>query len=126
VSSVRIARLYDEAGGGVPRFTDRARIEDPGERGRVLAYLRSGTPLLHTTQSDMDRVDPSRGPRVALSLRTDGTWLWNDGVAYYLDIHHLAPDPGLYKHIRARRYACAQPDRAAVHAAIRALHGAGR
>ncbi|WP_179332389.1 hypothetical protein [Streptomyces sp. Tue6028] len=36
-------------------------------------------------------------------FRTDGTWVWSDQIAYYLDRYGYAPDPGLRRHFATRQ-----------------------
>jgi hypothetical protein len=126
MSTVRPARLFDgvhpQAG---PYFAaDHELVVDEAERRRLLAFLRSGAPLVQTTARDRDVVDPRRGRRVPMGYRTDGAWIWNEAAAYYLDAHGLAPDPALCEHIRGCGYACAEPDRDAVRRALSEFYAA--
>ncbi len=123
MTEVRVARLFDEvhpvAG---PYFSvARERIEDEAERQRVAAYLAAGTVVLFTTATDRDRVDATRGRPVGMSYRTDGEWVWSEGVGYYLTTHGIAPVPEFYAHIRARAYRCSTVDDATGRRALAAL-----
>ncbi|GAA0804832.1 hypothetical protein [Spirilliplanes yamanashiensis] len=118
--AITTARVFDgadpEAG---PRFADdHPRIDDAEERRRLLAWLAAGTVLLATTERGRDVLDPDRGAVVPLNYRTDGAWVWTDAVAHYLDVHHLAPDPGLADHIRSRGHALPSVDAVAGHRAL--------
>jgi hypothetical protein len=97
---VRLATLYDrydEQTG--PAFgPDRPRL-DAAARGPVLEYLRGGAPLLATTSTIPDVVDPAAPPLPA-SFRTDGTWIWAEAVTAYLERYGIAPDPQLLAHLR--------------------------
>ena len=96
---VDLARVFDGANAGGPFFSpDHPRLEGDG-RERLLAYLRAGEALLSTTNTMDDVVDRGQGAVVPLNYRSDGRWIWTDAVAYYLDRHHLAPDPGLTAHV---------------------------
>jgi hypothetical protein len=80
--------------------------------------LRGG----HDVGADLpDVVDPVRGPVVPVSFRTDGRWIWNEAATYYLDLHRLAPDPGLVAYARDRGYATGEVDGATLHRAGAAL-----
>ncbi|MGW3635835.1 hypothetical protein ACWD7F_37965 [Streptomyces sp. NPDC005122] len=81
---------------------DHPVIADPDELAAVLAYLNAGTPVLMTPVLMDDVVDPSRGGVVPMSFRSDGSWIWTDTVAYYLEQYALAPEPSLLAHIQAR------------------------
>jgi hypothetical protein len=99
----KIARVFDfvkpDTG---PGFLPEHRVvADAAERDRMLAYLASGTPVLYTTARTQDIVNPEAGQVVPTSFRTDGTWMWTDTVAYYLEQHGLAPDEELAAHIEA-------------------------
>ncbi|REF35173.1 hypothetical protein [Thermasporomyces composti] len=40
-----------------------------------------------------DVFDPDRGKVVPANTLTDGTWVWQDGMGYYLGKDGLAPEP---------------------------------
>jgi hypothetical protein len=100
-----VARVFDFAdpGTGLGFAPDHPVIDDLDERGKLLGYLRSGHPVLTTTATMTDIVDPQAGDVVPTSFRTDGEWIWTDTVQYYLDHHGLAPDAYLTAHIAAQR-----------------------
>ncbi|MFF5075661.1 hypothetical protein ACFY36_01305 [Actinoplanes sp. NPDC000266] len=100
---VQVAALFDELDDdGVAYFSaDHPRL-DGGERDRVLAYLRQGVPLIHTTEYATDVVEPGRGDAVPVAFHTDGEWIWAEATTYFLAEHGLAPDPDLLDHIAAR------------------------
>ncbi|WBB80450.1 hypothetical protein O7606_03440 [Micromonospora sp. WMMD882] len=118
---VRLARVFDRGGADGPRFDpDHERLADP-ERGRVADWLAAGEPILATTRTAVDVVEPGRGAVVPLSFRTDGQWVWTDTVTYYLRGYALAPDRALLDHIRARDYAAVAVDAAGEHRALATL-----
>ena len=78
---------------------DHPLIDDPAERSLLLDYLRGGHPVLTTTETMTDILDPQAGDVVPTSFRTDGEWIWTETVQYYLDRHGLAPDARLSEHI---------------------------
>lgn len=86
---------------------EHPKITDPAARDALLRYLDSGFPLMHTTATINDVVDPSRGAVVPLNFRTDGIWIWSDLVSYYLREHHLRPDDGLVAY--AEQLDCVMP-----------------
>lgn len=97
-----------------------ARLDD-AERERVAAFLAAGTPILMTTALGPDKLDPARGNVVGASYRTDGTWVWSDGLAYYVRVHGIAPEGDLLLWIRGRDYRCATPDESAQDRALDVL-----
>jgi hypothetical protein len=119
---IRIAAVFDEVDASGPRFAaDHPGLADRDEARRVLDYLGAGQTLLVTTARMDDVVDPSRRARVPMNFRTDGTWIWTDTTAYYLEHHQLQPDPGLLAHIRDRAYLMPDLDGVALHRAMAAL-----
>jgi hypothetical protein len=120
---IRTAKLFDEVDperGPVFR-PDHERIEDETERRRLVDYLSQGEPLVYSTARLADVVDPYAGFAVPVDFRTDGTWLWSDATTYYLERHHLAPDPELVGHIRTRDYQRPNLDGVDLHRAFAAL-----
>jgi hypothetical protein len=99
---VQVAALFDEIDeDGEGQFSaDHPRLAEE-ERDSVLAYLRQGVPLIHTTEYALDVVEPIRGDAVPVAFHTDGQWIWADASAYYLAEHGIAPDPDLLDHIAA-------------------------
>ena len=120
---MRIATVYDgmsESEG--PYFSDtHAKIEDLDERARIVGFLRSGKMIMHTTFRDIDRIEPARGEVVSVSFRTDGQWVWSDAIAYYLDVHGLAPEAAFVQHMATAGYRAAEPDEAAIREAVEAV-----
>lgn len=116
--ALSVARVFDGVRDGAPYFLpDHPLVDDP----RLAAYLRAGTPILSTTSTDLDRIDPSRGQVVPLSFRTDGTWIWTDTVTYYLEEHRIRPDEELCAHIAGRGYSCPEVDAATARHAVEEL-----
>jgi hypothetical protein len=81
---------------------DHALVDDPDEREEILGYLRAGIPVLMSTATMDDILDPAAGAAVPTNFRTDGEWIWTDSVMYYLSRHRLAPDPRLAEHLRSK------------------------
>jgi hypothetical protein len=99
-----VARVFDFADpvAGPGFAPDHPVIDDPVERGQLLTYLRGGHPVLTTTATMTDILDPQAGDVVPTTFRTDGEWIWTDTVQYYLDHHRLAPDARLTAHIESQ------------------------
>jgi hypothetical protein len=91
----------------------------------VAQYLESGTVLLSTDSRDPDPFDEEAGPVVPIDVRTDGRWIWNDAVAYFLRTYAISPEIDLLTHIRARDYRMAETDLVSEHRALAALLLAG-
>ncbi len=117
---LRLARLFDEVDPGTgPRFADdHPRIADPRETARILDYLAGGQALLLTTSRMPDVVLAQPAATVPLNFRTDGSFIWSDASAYYLQRHGFAPDPELLAHIRDGDYRPPPVDLATIQRAI--------
>jgi len=101
--SIQLARVFDavdpETG---PSFdSDHPRIDDREEIERLLEYLDGALPVLTSSATMADIIDPAHPDVVPLTFRTDGEWIWTDTVSYYLEQHSIAPDPDLLEHVRA-------------------------
>ncbi|MCM4083464.1 hypothetical protein [Paractinoplanes hotanensis] len=118
-----VARVYDtvypESG---PLFAPDHPLLEGAERDRVLSYLSGSTPLLITAARSPDVVNPAAGDVVPAGFFTDGRWIWTEAVGYYLDVHGLAPDPGLLAAIRAADHQPPQVDAVVLHRALSILY----
>ncbi|GLY20065.1 hypothetical protein Kisp01_70790 [Kineosporia sp. NBRC 101677] len=99
---VRMARVFDsvdpEHG---PLFDENhPRIDDLDEVIALLRYLGDGLPVLTTSVTMADVLDPERPEVVPLTFRTDGRWVWTDTITYYLERYGLAPEPELLYHLQ--------------------------
>jgi hypothetical protein len=112
--SIHIARISVDNGVAGPRLED-------AERERVAAFLAAGAPILMTTALGPDKLDPARGTVVGASFRTDGSWVWSDGLEYYVRAHGVAPEDALLSWIRGQNYRCATPDGTTQDRALDAL-----
>lgn len=106
VGGFRFARVDDGVtDDGMPRVSpERGYVTDAAERERLLGFLTGGSPVLETDWYDHDHIDPSRQFAVRMAYRTDGTWVWNAAVEYYLRWHSVGVDPELRRWIVAHDY----------------------
>lgn len=106
VGTVRFAAVYDGVDDtGRPVLSPaRPRITDPAERAKLLAYLRGGTVLQAAAGLVDDVFDATVARAVPANTRTDGTWVWQDGLAYYLETYGIAPEPEFLRHIAGLGY----------------------
>ncbi len=80
----------------------------PEEIEPVAAFLRGGAAVLRTEAGVRDLLFPDRSDHVPLGFRTDGTWIWSEEAAYYLERDGLPPEPAFLTHIRERGYTAAE------------------
>jgi hypothetical protein len=102
---IRLAPVYDAGDDGAPFFAaGRPQLADI-DRVVVADLLNRGTLLMATTArlDDVLAAGPvgSGRSRVPVSFRTDGTWVWNDAISYYVREHGVAPVAGLLEHLRS-------------------------
>jgi hypothetical protein len=120
---IQLAAVFDEFDSEVgPSFHRNHPSLADSEAAKVAEYLYEGEPLLITPGLMDDVVDTSREYCVPLSLRTDGTWIWNEASAYFAEEHRLEPHAGLLAHIRSNDYAVPAVDGVAVYRAIQVLN----
>ena len=74
------------------------------EAQRVADYLRAGTVLLRSTHLLPDQLDDDPAPRVPISSRTDGSWVWDDAVLYYVEKYRISPGDKFVEYCRARDF----------------------
>jgi len=115
-----IARVFDaESPSGSPWFSpNRLRVAEPQHRERLASYLEGGRLVLRATGRAVDPLEPALGPVVPLGYRTDGTWVWQEALAYYLRARGVAPELALLCHIEER--GCQLPETVADGVAARA------
>jgi hypothetical protein len=57
---------------------------------------------MRATGRAVDPLTPDKGRVVPLNYRTDGVWVWQEALAYYLRGHGVAPELALLCHIEER------------------------
>jgi hypothetical protein len=103
-------------------FEDHARLRGD-TKDVVLSYLENAPLLLVTTSRGLDYVDPSRGAVVPSAFRSDGVWVWNDELAYYLREYDLAPSAQFVKHVVERQVPPSGLSAAVADAAVAYISG---
>ena len=100
-SAPRLARVFDRAGpdGAVWFSPNRLRLVDPAQRERIARYLCGGRMVLRASGRLPDPLSADVIPVVPLSFRTDGVWVWQEALAYYVRRRGIAPELALLCHI---------------------------
>ena len=120
-TTTRIAKVFDGATDGIPYYNpDHPRL-NPAERTGPLTYLAAGAPLLVTTATEPDFVETERGDVVPMNFRTDGTWVWNDALAYYLGEYGFAPEAEFLAAMEAAGWECPEVPEDVVERALEEL-----
>lgn len=120
---MRKALLFDGVDDtGEPYFAPgHPRLTDEDERARVVRFLDAGTLVRRASHLDVDRLDPARPAVVPTSVCTDGTWIWNRGLGYYVARYGIAPEAAFLAHMAACEYVAVPADEDALQAAHAAL-----
>ena len=119
----RFAALVDglDAEGCPAILPERRMISDPEEKEKIRGYLQSGAVLQALAGRAPDLFDPDRGNVVPANTLTDGTWIWQDGMVYYLDKYDLGPEPEFLEHMAAAGFQCPEVPPSRLELAGRAL-----
>ena len=89
---------------GLPNPKDCADPQwDTGERRRVIRYLRSGKEFANYLGYSWCRMDCGI-PDNKLGSRdlTDGTYVWPEGFAHYVEKHNVKPPEHFLQHVRSQ------------------------
>lgn len=78
---------------------------DPSERARIAAYLRSAPTVEHWKGYSTCRICNLRP--LGSTDQCDGTYLWPEGFAHYVESHSVRPDQVFLDHVRAALHAAA-------------------
>jgi hypothetical protein len=103
---LRLARVFDgQSPSGAPWFSPgRLRLPEPVRRQRIADYLTRGRLVVRAVGMMADPLTNSDQPVVPLSYRTDGTWVWQEALAYYLRTRGAAPELEFLCHIEERGF----------------------
>jgi hypothetical protein len=106
VDDPRPARIFDTTlAGDRPAFSpNRARIVERERRERAIRYLMQGRMVMRASGRMPDPLTDDPTPRVPLSFRTDGVWVWSEAVASYLSSRGIAPELEFLCHLEERAY----------------------
>ncbi len=67
----------------------------------VVAYLRSCPLVLRTTVRRADVRSGSSDLVVPSTFRTDGAWVWNGAVEYYVEHYRISPGSAFLAHLES-------------------------
>lgn len=106
---------YDDQ--GRPLVNSRPPVPSE-EIGPLRQYLESAPQVLPSRGSSEDELDVERPTQVPTGWHTDGVWVWQGAVPYYLAQYGVPPEPALIEHIRNRRFTLSEIDER-THDAVR-------
>ncbi len=118
--SFRLAKVFDGQRDGKYFFADRPPLSAGEELDRTLTYLRGGAILFVARSQSDDLIEPDRRRRVPIAVHTDGTWIWDASIAYYLTEHDLPPEPEFMAYLRARDFRYEAPSTERIQSALAA------
>lgn len=104
---VRVFDGHDEQ--GRPVVTARRPVAQE-EISPLRQYLENAPVVVPSQSTDTDQLDPNNTVAVATNWHTDGTWLWQDAVAFYLAQYGVPPQDEFVEQIRQRQFALPEID----------------
>jgi hypothetical protein len=117
----RIAKVFDDVDEqGRPLVSTRAPVH-PDEVGALRRYLENAPIVSASRDNEADQLDAEAGAIVPGTWHTDGTWLWQGAVPYYLTQYGVPPEPELLEHVRSERFVLAEVDDRTRDAAVTQL-----
>jgi hypothetical protein len=100
----RIASIFDDFDEhGRPLVATRTPVH-PDESAPLRHYLENAPIVLASRDNDEDQLDSERSTTVPGTWHTDGVWLWQGAVAYYLAQYGVPPEPAFVDHIRSQGF----------------------
>ncbi|ASO22701.1 hypothetical protein FHR81_005233 [Actinoalloteichus hoggarensis] len=99
----QLARVFDGTREDGRPLINRPSV-DPGEREKLVGYLRTAPVVLSSQGLAADPFVSEGRPSVPISWHTDGFWIWPAAVGYHLARHGVPPMPELVEHIRAQEF----------------------
>ena len=111
---------YDDQ--GRPLVSSRPPVPSE-EMGPLRQYLESAPQVLPSRGNAEDELDLERPALVPTAWHTDGVWVWQGAVPYYLAQYGVPPEPALIEHIRNRRFTLSEIDERTRDAVTNHLRG---
>ncbi|MBX3087338.1 MAG: hypothetical protein KF742_02515 [Cryobacterium sp.] len=94
----------DSSDGSAPRVAEYGPRLDNDEKARVLGYLQSGRIVLRSQNLLPDPLDLDREPCVPTSFFTDGDWVWDEAMTYFVATYAVSPPMDFLGYLRARDF----------------------
>jgi hypothetical protein len=91
---------------------------DEEDKLKLVEYLVGGFPLEGTSARTPDLLDPQAPAQVPSGWRTDGTWIWQAALSYYVNKYGVAPESQFLEHVRERDFELAEPSAEQVQEAL--------
>lgn len=116
------AKPYDSTGPDGRPVVDRPPV--PEEiRDRLVQYLEQAPVVLAAHSLAADLLSQDGRNAVPLTFHTDGTWLWQGSVGYYLKTHGLPPEPALVAHVQSAGFRLPEVSKEVQDIAVRIATG---
>lgn len=98
----------------------RSQLSDD-EADKVVSYLRSGHVVFRNTEKLVDPLGDTESLVVPLSLLTDGEWIWEESLTYFVAEHNFCPPDHFMSYLRERNFEPRTPSREQAAAVSEAL-----
>jgi len=96
---------------------------EPERAAAVVNYLKSFPVVVRTTARQQDFLSDSGAPVVPSSFRTDGEWVWNGAVEYYIEKYLVSPGSEFLEYLDAIGFRHDPPTDAEIQAAADMITG---
>lgn len=96
---------------------DVDQVISPELAESVVAYLRSFPVVVRTTARREDVLSSSSSPVVPSSFRSDGEWVWNGAVEYYVENYRLSPGSEFLEYLQSIDFQRGEPSSEQIRAA---------
>ncbi|MFV2172111.1 hypothetical protein ACFHW2_06820 [Actinomadura sp. LOL_016] len=116
------AKPYDSTGPDGRPVVDRPPVPEE-VRDRLVQYLEQAPVVLAAHSLATDLLSPDGRTAVPLTFHTDGTWLWQGSVGYYLKTHGLPPEPALVAHVQSAGFRLPEVSKELQDTAVRIATG---
>ena len=100
----QVSLWREDPGTGVLRVDGSRPHLSEQDRAAAVAYLRAGHVTLHTTTLIEDPLETDGRLRVPINQRTDGEWIWDDTLLYFVEKYSFTPPDEFMAYLRARKF----------------------
>ena len=87
-------------------WVDREEVKSYGDDlPKIINYLRTSTVIVTTSAMGFPNIISGQRKRESsISYRTDGTWVWFDDLAEYIELNNVALPRDFYEHMKKQSF----------------------
>lgn len=122
-NTMRFLSIYDPTNREAPTISPKHPQLSDDQAQSVVHYLRSGTVVLRTTATRPDLLDDGAVVLPSASSFTDGFWIWNESLPFYVDKYKLSPGDEFLDYCEGRSWVPRKPTDEEVAEALQMITG---